>query len=212
MRSDVLLLFVGLGLGGIAGYTIGLDTSHSDPAPSQDSSSETPSHRLEVASPAAEISSHDVEEKSWQYSNSVDKLTDKVTRTACTESTDKVHQNWPYTAVTVSLCLRGEPDQPTEAFFYLNGDGQILCGLNSCDLKVRFDDEPVSNYRAIGPNDNSTNILFIGEAQRFTKKISSAKTTLIDFTLYQSGNQAISFNTENLHWKEIPTESANGAK
>jgi hypothetical protein len=137
----------------------------------------------------------------WQYSDDRDPMTDRLTRLACTTSSNKVQQDFPYDDVNAEMCLRQSPRHGLDVYVRLKGDGQILCrSYRNCTVKVRFDDGAVQSFSAADAADGSSNIIFITNVQRFAAAVKDAEKTRIELTLYQAGVQPVEFETADLEW------------
>ncbi|WP_024354195.1 hypothetical protein [Brevundimonas naejangsanensis] len=137
----------------------------------------------------------------WTYRDDVDPMTDKLTRWACTTSTNRAILDRPYKPVSADLCLRQSPRYGLHAIVQLNGSGQILCrSYDGCTLKIRFGDGAQQSFSGGSAADGSSNVVFISNATRFIAAAKSAPTTKIQLTFYQAGDQVLEFNTEKLEW------------
>jgi hypothetical protein len=136
----------------------------------------------------------------WTYSQEADALHDTKTKVACTTSTDQVHLDFPYHDTDARLCIRSGPRFGTDAFVQLNGDGQILCGIDSCTLHLRFDKGAVQNFPAVPAADNSSNIIFIRRTPALISKLRGSGTAVVELQLFQAGVQTLTFPTAGLKW------------
>lgn len=137
----------------------------------------------------------------WTYRDDVDPMSDKLTRWACTTSTNRAMLDRPYEPVSADLCLRQSPRYGLDAIVQLNGDGQILCrSYDGCTLKIRFGDGAQQSFSGASAADGSSNVVFISNASRFITAAKSAPTTKIQLTFYRAGDQVLEFNTEKLEW------------
>jgi hypothetical protein len=153
------------------------------------SSSATPSATAS-ASPGA----------NWVYTSTADAMSDKETKKACTTSTNEIVQAFPYHNTTAHLCVRQSPKWGLDAFVELDDSGQILCGIESCSLPVRFDKKPTQKYPAVGAADNSTNIIFIRRSAGLVAELKKSSSTAVEVTLFENGVQPLTFNTAGLEW------------
>ena len=129
-------------------------------------------------------------------------MTDRATKTACVWSSNEVQLDFPYGNTRAELCLRNSPQYGQDAYVALEGDGQILChSFQDCTVRVRFDDDEARNYPAVGPSDNSTNIVFIRGRDRLERGLRSADRTAIQIEFYQAGQQALIFPTAGFDWE-----------
>ena len=137
----------------------------------------------------------------WTYRDDVDPMTDKLTRWACTTSTNRALLERPYEPVTADLCLRQSPRYGLDAIVQLNGSGQILCrSYDGCTLKIRFGDGAQQSFSGASAADGSSNVVFITNASRFITATKNAPTTKIQMTFYRAGDQVLEFNTQKLEW------------
>lgn len=138
----------------------------------------------------------------WTYSEKIDPMTDKPTKSACVTSTNEVRLDAPYDNVTAELCLRDSPQHGRDAFVALNGEGQILCrSYERCKLQVRFGKAPARNFSGIGASDGSSNIVFFTDRASLEKGVRTADETIVQIEFYEAGQQAIRFPTKGLDWK-----------
>lgn len=168
------------------------------PLPVATASAPTPPSAEELAERARRI-----EEAStpWRYEDDKDPMTDKLTRWACTTSTNQAHLTPPYSSVSARLCLRQSPRYGLDAIVQLNGDGQILCrSYDGCTVKIRFGDGALQSFSGNSSADGSSNVVFIANAARFAAAVKSAPTTKVQLTFYQAGDQVLEFDTKKLAW------------
>jgi hypothetical protein len=161
--------------------------------------SATPSSPAASASGASTPSTAETD-SNWTYVEKGDALHDAKTKLACTTSIDQVHLDFPYHDTDARLCLRKAPGSGVDAYVELNGDGQILCGIESCNLHVRFDKGAVQNYPAVGAADNSSNIIFLNRTLKLIAEVKKSSSTVVELNLYQAGMQTLTFNTAGLKW------------
>ena len=74
--------------------------------------------------------------------------------------------------------------------------GQFLCGIEDCNINVRFDQGMIQRFTAVGPSDQSTTVLFIEDVPRFLSHLRKAKALDIEATFYQEGSQTLDFDVE----------------
>lgn len=142
----------------------------------------------------------------WSYRDQPDPMTDKLTRWACTTSTNRAMLDRPYEPVSADLCLRQSPRYGLDAIVQLNGAGQILCrSYDGCTLKIRFGDGAQQSFSGASAADGSSNVVFISNASRFITAVKSAPATKIQLTFYRAGDQVLEFNTDELEWPRPAT-------
>lgn len=136
----------------------------------------------------------------WAYSNLADAMHEQKTKTGCTTSTNKVDLDWPYSDVTADLCIRKGPRFGLDAYVQLNGDGQILCKIWTCTVRIRFDKGAARAFTAVGAADHSSNIIFIKGVPKLVQALKKSEKTVIEIELYQAGVQALEFPTRQFEW------------
>jgi hypothetical protein len=128
-------------------------------------------------------------------------MSDEKIQLACVQSSNSIYLSPPYGETGARLCLRNSPQFGRDAYVSLNEDGQILCrSYESCSIRIRFGKKPAETWSAIGPSDNSTDMVFIQNRAAFERNVRSAKTTNIQIEFYQNGMQTFTFNTAELNW------------
>lgn len=187
----VMLLAILFGLG-ILGQFLGggADTTTSTTTPT-----------AEPAPPPASPGSH------WSYSHNADPMSKGTTYHAFVSSTNTVEFEFPYNgAQRGTLNLRTDPRHGKDVVFAIK-KGQILCrSYEDCTVLVRFDDEPASNYSAVGPADNSTEQVFIRNYDRFVGKMLKAKRVRISVNIYQEGAPVFDFDVSDFDPKQYKPE------
>lgn len=140
----------------------------------------------------------------WNYSETVDPMTDRKTQFACVTSTNEVQLYPPYRPVKAELCIRQSPRYGLDAIVSLRGDGQIICrSYDGCTAKVRFGQGQQQSFSANGAADGSSNVVFMANASRFLTGLKSADVTRVQLTFYEAGDQVIEFNTKGLEWPVV---------
>lgn len=131
----------------------------------------------------------------WSYSKVADAMSEGTTYHASVLSTNTVEFDFPYTgAQNAQLSLRDDPRKGKDVIFRIE-KGQILChSSEDCTVLVRFDDEKATNYSAVGAADNSTEIIFIQNYNKFVEKMLKAKQVRISINIYQQGAPVFEFD------------------
>lgn len=131
----------------------------------------------------------------WVYTQNEDKMSGSTTYHAATESTNTVNFSFPYAGEQhATLYLRDSPRHGKDVIFRIE-KGQILCSsYDGCGVLVRFDDGKPANYSGFGPDDNSTETVFIQNYSRFAQNMSKAKRLRISTNIYQQGAPVFEFD------------------
>lgn len=134
----------------------------------------------------------------WDYYHSDDSMGKGVIHQAHVSSTNTVNFGFPYSGSQyATLSLRTHPRHGKDIIFRIE-KGQILChSYEDCTVLVRFDDEASTNYSVVGAADNSTEIIFIRNYDRFIAKLLKAKRVRIAANIYQQGAPVFDFDVSN---------------
>ncbi|MBN1545706.1 MAG: hypothetical protein JW902_03510 [Syntrophaceae bacterium] len=134
----------------------------------------------------------------WYYHNSDDSMGKGVIHQARVSSSNTVNFDFPYSGTQhAALSLRTHPRHGKDIIFSIE-KGQILChSYENCTVLVRFDDEPPTNYSAVGAADNSTETIFIRNYDRFVGKMLKAKRVRIAVNIYHEGAPVFEFDISN---------------
>lgn len=130
----------------------------------------------------------------WTYSaTKAGMVTAAIDRMASIASSNTVEFGRPYEgAQSGVLTIRRSAGKPIEVLFTIDR-GQLICGVQNCVVKMKFDDATARNYPAFDPSDYSTTALFIGNEKAFISAMSKAKVLKIEVTVYQNGSQVFDF-------------------
>jgi hypothetical protein len=135
----------------------------------------------------------------WEYVEREDKMTGQTTRSAQLTSSNTVNFAFPYNgAQHATLLLRRK--RGGDDVMLIIEKGQFLCGYGGCSVTVRFDEKTPRRFRAAGPEDNSTTVLFINNERSFIAEAKKAKIIRIEAVIYQNGSPVFEFETAGLQW------------
>lgn len=136
----------------------------------------------------------------WNYHHNDDLMAKGVIRHAYVLSSNTVNFGFPYSGPQrATLTLRTHPRHGKDVIVSIE-KGQILCrSYEDCTVLVRFDEEPPSNFTASGPEDNSTETIFIRNYDRFVAKMLKAKRVRIAVNIYQQGAPVFDFDVSNFN-------------
>jgi hypothetical protein len=137
----------------------------------------------------------------WSYSQDEDKVRGGTTYYARITSTNSISQSFPYDSdTTMSVTVRKSPAYGTDVVLTISS-GQMMCpSYEGCSGTVRFDRGPAQRVSFNGPEDNSTDTIFVVGAKQFISKLKSAKKMTIEKTLYEAGNPQFEFDVHGLKW------------
>lgn len=138
----------------------------------------------------------------WEYSETIDEMTDKKSYLAYVESENSVNFDFPYDGgSTLSLCLRDDPQYGKDVYIKIS-KGQFNSNVISGQtIKVRFDQDEPYDVRCNGSSDYSMDVLFLDGYKKLVERLKTAKTMKISVEFFNEGTRTFTFNVENLEWE-----------
>lgn len=138
--------------------------------------------------------------KQWMYTSHTDDMTSKTTVEASVYSTNTHEFDFPYRGPQhATLALRKHPRYGNDVIFSIER-GQLQCGSYSgCDVMVRFGDAEPRRYSATGPEDNSTETLFIRGYADFVRRMQSAEVVRIQANTFRQGAPSWEFDVSGFN-------------
>ena len=155
-----------------------------------------------TAEPVAEKVAVEVPTSKWEYRESEDAMTSKVTKFASITSEDSLSLGFPYSGLNYGyLTVRKHPRSGTNVMVRVN-KGQMMCqSYQDCTVTIRFDNDKPVRWAAVGPDDGSSETVFLHNEARFIERAKKAKRILISIPFYQNGSQVLEFVTPvSLEW------------
>ena len=154
-----------------------------------------------TGTPEASDQSSSEPSATWSYSQDEDKVRGGTTYYASTTSTNSIAQSFPYDSnTTMNMTVRKSPAYGTDVILTVSS-GQMMCpSYEGCGGTVRFDNGPAEHIRFNGPEDESSESIFVTGAKQFITKLKSAKKVTIEKTLYQAGSPQFEFDVHGLKW------------
>lgn len=142
----------------------------------------------------AEAAERQADAAKWTYSSTTDPMAGRSSRTASINSENTVEFDFPYGGQQhATLTLRNHPSYGRDVILRIR-EGQILCpSYDDCSIRVRFDDGAAERWSAVGPEDNSTTVIFIRNYTRFLQRMRNAKVVRIQIPVYQEGAPTFEF-------------------
>lgn len=155
--------------------------------------------RAKVAHAEAEAK----ERGDWRYDNGSTALEKRPYKSAAVESQNTFNFDFPYQGEQrAMLAIRNHPQYGKEVFLSIR-EGQIICSSYSCPVSVVFDESKPLRFEGNEPADNSTETVFIPAYSTFLKRLATAKTVRIGFTVYQQGDQVAQFKVKGFDPAEL---------
>lgn len=136
----------------------------------------------------------------WEYSNTEDKMTSKITHIATIESNDQLDLKFPYEGGVAAYIKLRKMRNETNVILQIS-KGQFNSGVDGESIKVRFDNRKPETYSCERAGDGDATVLFINSESRFIAMLKKAKKLLIEAEFFNNGNQIMEFNVSGLEWK-----------
>lgn len=144
----------------------------------------------------------------WEYSAYDDEMSSGKIYYAKLTSVNTVNFGFPYEgAQHATLTLRTHPRYGKDVILSLER-GQFRCSsYDGCNVLVRFDNSEPTSYTAQGPEDNSTEHLFIAPYSQFVARLGRAQRVRVSATVYQEGAQVFEFDVAGFSPKDYRPSS-----
>ncbi len=139
----------------------------------------------------------------WTYRSFKMGIDEEIAQTATTQSLNSLSLDFPYRGENHGqLILRTRPDTGFDLMISID-KGQILCGISSCYLKVKFDANPSYEAKFSPSQSHDSSIVFADNPEALEKEIRKGKRMKIELPLYRSASQVLEFNITGLNYKKI---------
>lgn len=136
----------------------------------------------------------------WEYKTATDELSGKNYTMAATQSLNTVEFSFPYQGKQrATLAVARHPRTGLRILFAIQR-GQFSCGLEGCDVHIRFDKGSVRSW-PVSPLDMPTDVVAIDNPSGFLSRIRKAKELRIAADFYQEGNRTFIFKVAGLRLK-----------
>jgi hypothetical protein len=203
--SSVRIL--GFGVVAVVAFVLGRITAH--PPPAVPETSTPPEANVVVQPPVSEQEVKSVTgltpvlptpppppASNWSYRSQEDQMGKGVAAFATVRSSNTLTFDFPYNDPQhATLMIRKHPRMGKDVVLSIE-HGQFMCRMDSCSVLVRFDDGEATTYSASEPTDNSTEVIFISNFQRFYDAMKKAKRVRISTEFYQEGQHVLDFNID----------------
>jgi hypothetical protein len=132
----------------------------------------------------------------WTYSEDVDKMTSKTTRTARLQSENSLDLAFPYKGDNYGyLMVRKHPQYGLDVMLSIT-KGQLLCtAYSGCKVKIRFGDKPPVNFNASPPADHDSTAIFLSNPQGFIDQASKVKSIKVQPNMSHAGSPVLEFES-----------------
>ena len=138
----------------------------------------------------------------WSYYTDINEMTDSTTENAVIGPLDMVRQeDYPFRPIALLLYVRYDERYGNEVIIATTSYATFdMANLESCEIEMRFDDEPVEYVTFVPPYPYSPHILFALEGQKIVDKLLTHKKLRIRANLYDMESKVFHYNIEGLKW------------
>jgi hypothetical protein len=155
------------------------------------------------ASPSPATTTAHTAGNQWDYSEFTDEMGRGKIYVNTIVSRNTISLEMPYEgAQHGKLSIREHPQHGKDVYVSIER-GQLLDSDYHSKVLVRFDEDKPQSFSSSGPDDLSSEALFLrGAFPVFLNKLKTAKTLRIEVPVYQAGNQVLEFDVEGFTWKK----------
>ena len=145
---------------------------------------------------------NDEPKSKWEYSESVDEMTDKKSYLAYIVSENEVDFEFPYNGGSnLLLYLRNDPQYGQNVYIKITKGQFNMDLLDGQTIKVRFDEDQAFNVKCSGPSDHSMDVLFLNGYKKVVDRLKTAKTMKVSVEFFNEGTRTFTFDVANLNWE-----------
>ncbi len=140
----------------------------------------------------------------WHFETTDDPMSRGRTVTGYLDSSNTIDLSFPYAGRQHGhLMLRKHPRRGFDIVFGVDR-GQINCGIDTCDILIRFDDGAPVHFTAGKPNDHSTMAVFLRDRKRFMALARKARVARFQVEFFQMGSHIIVFDLAGIEgWDSL---------
>jgi hypothetical protein len=132
----------------------------------------------------------------WVHTREIDPISKKTIHTATITSTFPLEFGFPYQGKQhAQLSIRRHPRYGLDVILQLE-KGQFLAGVTGTTVNARFDENLVTKFSAVGPEDHDSKTLFLNNEAKFLTLLGKSKVVVLSTTVYQEGEQTMMFEVE----------------
>lgn len=194
-RTWAIVLMVVVGLMIIGRFSKNEDkvavTSNAPVSTTATSITSAPSEKVDNTPAAPEYNT-------WNYSERVNEMTSKKTKTAYIDAEDLLDFEFPYQGgSTATLSIRR--DGGVDSYIRVS-KGQFNTTYDGTSVRVRFDDRPQMTFSMLESSDGSSDILFFSNTTRLIQNIKKSKVMKVQAEFFNEGNRVMEFHVGDLKW------------
>lgn len=138
----------------------------------------------------------------WSTVTEKDPMTGKTATYSSIGSSNSLTLDFPYRGSNYGqLSVRKHPKYGTDVILQFE-KGQSMCrSYEPCRIAVKFDDNKPMTFSGYPPADHGTTSIFLEPEAKFIAQASKAKKILVQFQVFQHGDQIFEFSTASpLKW------------
>jgi TonB family protein len=149
---------------------------------------------------------------SWNYETFKMGIDEIPTYYGSTRSLNSLSLGFPYQGKNFgTLAFRHRADGDFSIMLSIQ-KGQLLCGFDSCQLKLRIDGQPSFSYGFHSPDNGVGSILFADEPTELEEKLRKAKRFKIEINVFHESAKVLEFDVSGLNYTKLkrnPESAAN---
>lgn len=165
-------------------------------------SDKTPGTSSGAVSTTQATGSENVKPKNWQYETSKDEMRGIESKFATTVSTNTVDFDFPYNGGSKLILALRKRGSDVDVMVSIT-KGQILCGVQNCEAAFKFDNGEVQSVTMSGPDNHSSDMLFVSYDKTETNiinQLKDSKKLVIEVPFYREGKKQFTFDVSGLEW------------
>ena len=138
----------------------------------------------------------------WSYYTDINEMTDSTTENAVIGPLEMVRQrDYPFRPIALLLYVRYDEKYGNEVILAATSYATFdMANLESAEIEMRFDNEPVEYVTFVPPYPYSPHILFALEGQKLVDKLLTHKKLRIRAKLYDLESKVFHYNIEGFKW------------
>lgn len=147
-----------------------------------------------LAIAAATLTTHAM---AWQFQEKKDPMGRGDIRIAAVDSTNEVRFSFPYAGSQHGALVLRQSAGDLDVMLQI-AKGQFMCGIQTCETTVRFDEGKPLKWSASRAADNSTTVIFLNSERKFLDAARKAKIVRVEATFFQAGSKVFEFDVSGL--------------
>lgn len=135
----------------------------------------------------------------WKYETKLVGIDKMKMVFGSTRSINSLNLSFPYNGRNHGeIVIRNSEKVKEIEILFLIDKGQILCDLDNCVGRIKFDSNSSREFSGSKPRDSS-DMIFIYERKEILESILSSKKVFIEVPMWNQGKQILEFNVDGLN-------------